>query len=601
MKKLLVTMLIAVFCLTAVFAFVGCGAKPDPDSETKTFDILVWCSEIDGVSELFEQQIKDFNESNGQYTINATVNKISESEAATQMIADVETGADIYCFAQDQLNRLVQVNALSALGKVAKEAVIASNDASAVAAATVGDTIYCYPLTSDNGYYMYYDKSVVSADHLDDIDAILADCVNCESGKRTFNMDILGSGWYNAAFFFGTGCVSSWATASDGSFNAVNDTYNSDAGLIAMKGMQSVLQSPAFNSSSEATEFGKGAAVVVAGPWCANAVKAALGDNYGVAKLPKFTVDGQSYQLGSYSGNKLLGVKPTKDLDRANALQALATYLTNAKCQLERFNAVGWGPSNIEAQANPAVVADPALVALAQQNEYAKPQGQIPGAWWDVTTTLAAAARDAKSEDDLRAALVAYDASVKAMANGTYVPDTDIGPDEWALIGNIFGDTWNKDIALLNIDGIWTSNPLKLNKGEEFKARKGSLWDESIGKDGGNVVVDEDGTYVVRVDVANQEITMTAVTSESWSLIGGIYGDEWSFDIPLTEQEDGLWVSGPLKLNEGEEFKARKGADWNGSEFGSADGNFKVDATDTYIVKVDTVNKTITLESASVE
>ena len=42
------------------------------------------------------------------------------------------------------------------------EAVKAENDPGSVGAVTLGETMYAYPMTSDNGYFLYYDKSIVT-------------------------------------------------------------------------------------------------------------------------------------------------------------------------------------------------------------------------------------------------------------------------------------------------------------------------------------------------------------------------------------------------------------------------------------------------------
>ena len=197
-----------------------------------TYDIKVWVAEK--AVDLTKQQIDNFNKTNDAgITFNATVEAVSEADAGTNMITDVEAGGDLYCFAQDQFARLVQAGALASLGKKAAETVTANNDAGTVAAATSGDTLYAYPLTSDNGYFMYYDKSVIPEEDVDSLEALIADC---EKAQKYFAMETNTSAWYLAAFFFGTGCVSEWVTDNDGSFIEVHDTFNSPQGLIAAKG-----------------------------------------------------------------------------------------------------------------------------------------------------------------------------------------------------------------------------------------------------------------------------------------------------------------------------------------------------------------------------
>ncbi|MCH5201301.1 MAG: extracellular solute-binding protein, partial [Oscillospiraceae bacterium] len=125
-----------------------------------TYDVTIWTGE-DAVN-LTLKQIDDFNSTNTDgITINATVEPVSEAEAGTQMVTDVEAGADIYCFAQDQFARLVQAGALAKLGTGATGIVSDANDPGVVSAAKVGQDLYAYPMTSDNGYFMYYDKSII--------------------------------------------------------------------------------------------------------------------------------------------------------------------------------------------------------------------------------------------------------------------------------------------------------------------------------------------------------------------------------------------------------------------------------------------------------
>ena len=125
-----------------------------------TYDVKVWCAE--NIVDLTKKQIEDFNATNTMgIVINATVEPVGEGDAATSMTTDVEAGADLFCFAQDQTARLIQAGALQALGTSATELVLNSHDKASIAAVTSGESLYGYPLTSDNGYFMYYDKSVI--------------------------------------------------------------------------------------------------------------------------------------------------------------------------------------------------------------------------------------------------------------------------------------------------------------------------------------------------------------------------------------------------------------------------------------------------------
>jgi len=378
-KKLLATLLASVMCLS----LVACGSKGDASGDvdfSKGGEITIWVA--DNVVDFTSQSVADFFAANPDYSaFTYTVEAVGEGDAAGNMITDVEGGADIFGFAQDQLARLVSASAVMPVMGDYESFVKDSNDAGAIAAATVGDTIYAYPMTSDNGYFLYYDKSVVKDPSK--LESILADC---EAAGKNFYFEV-NSGWYQTAFFFGTGCEFTYDTDTDGNFTACNMDYASDKGLAALKAMINLASSPAFKNGSS-IDNGTNIGAIVDGTWDAAAAQALFGDNYAAAKLPTFTVDGKSYQMGGFSGNKLLGVKPQTDAAKLKVCQELAKYLTSEEVQLARFNAVEWGPSNLKAQQASEVQSNAALKALAEQMPNMQPQGQYPGDYWTLGTSL---------------------------------------------------------------------------------------------------------------------------------------------------------------------------------------------------------------------
>ncbi len=464
--------------------------QPEENPLAGTYDITMWVSEIDGVSAQFLEQIDAFEAANPGVIINAAVEGVPEGDAASKVIADVASAPDIYCFAQDQLARLVQAAALAAPGKGAQETIKTNNDAGSVAAASVAGTIYAYPLTSDNGYYMYYDTSIISEEDAESMEAIIA---ACEASGKKFRF-ALENAWYTASFFFGAGAHSTWTMNEAGEYTSVDDDFNSELGLIAMKGMQKLAQSPAYDSNAD---IFTDAAVVVTGIWNANAAAEHFGDNLGATDLPSYEVDGTSYHIGSYSGNKLMGVKPQNDAKKAAVLSQLAQYLTSEECQMARYNAFQWGPSNLNAQASEAVQSNISLAALAKQNAYGQPQGQIHGSWWDTAKLLGADAKNATSEDDLKAALEAYENTINAVLSMS-----DEAKNAFSVIGGICGTNWDTDFAMTEEPaGTWTSEVLELKAGEEFKVRQGAAWDVNFGVEfnGANIVVEADGKYQVQL------------------------------------------------------------------------------------------------------
>ncbi|MCD8132015.1 MAG: extracellular solute-binding protein [Lachnospiraceae bacterium] len=424
-KKLLSTMLAGAM---AVSVLGGCGSSAststadsgtgtsaeEASSDTETAvstdasgEIVIWVNEQ--MVTMTKTAAEGFLAEKG-YNYSVTVEAVGVGDAAANMITDVVGGADLYNFAQDQLARLVASGALQPLnGTGYEEWVEEENGSGSVAAATFGSTVYAFPMSADNGYFLYYDSSVVT--DTTSLEAILADC---EAAGKNFYFEI-NNGWYQVAFFFGTGCTLTYETNDDGSFASCDIDYASDAGVVALKEIIELQSSSAFqngSSLSSATNVG----AIVDGTWDSSAAQELFGDNYAAAKLPAFTgSDGETYQLGGFSGYKLLGVKPQTDADKLKVCLELAQYLTGEECQLERFEEAGWGPSNISVQASEAVQADVALSALAEQSNYCIGQGQYPDDYWTLATALgddiiSGNITSSTSDEDLMAVLEDFEA-----------------------------------------------------------------------------------------------------------------------------------------------------------------------------------------------
>ena len=504
MKKVLAIVL----ALAMVLGLAACGTPsgnttPTPSNTSNAtnnaatndkplageYEVKVWAAENN--QDLTKKQIEAFNKANDQgIVIKATVEPKSEADAGTDMITDIEAGPDIFWFAQDQFARLVNAGALAKLGDAASKTVGEANDPSVVAAGSINGQLYAYPATSDNGYFMYYDKSVIPDADVDSLEKLIEDC---EKNQKYFAFEAQTSAWYIASWFFGTGCHSDWTLDNDGKFVGADDDFNSANGLIAAKGLYKLVSSPFHLSSSKGAEFDNGAAIVVTGTWDYEAVKAILGDNMGVTDLPSFTVDGKEYHLGSFNGCKLVGVKPQTDAKKGAALHQLAQYLTDYDRQMERFEALSWGPANLKAQASDAVKANPGLAALLKQNVYSKLQGQIHGSWWDIAKVIA---DDVKASDGsdagLQKALDNYSAKINALFSMS-----DAEKNAFTVIGTVAGSNWDKDFEMKEVSsGVWkTTQKYDLATGTEFKCRQGKSWDVAFPAD--NYKVEAAGTYTI--------------------------------------------------------------------------------------------------------
>jgi arabinogalactan oligomer/maltooligosaccharide transport system substrate-binding protein len=356
----------------------GCATV---DEGPAVINLKVWGAQEDQV--LLKALVSDFKDANTDKTWNITFGVVSEGDAKTQVLGDIELAGDIFSFPNDQILDLINAGALYEITRN-KAAIIAANGAGSVESATVDGKLYAYPTTADNGYFLYYDKSKVSEAQAGRLDDILT-AANAANAKFAYGVS---NSWYLAGFFLGAGNTIGIDAAGKGVVD-----FNNAAGLNAAKVVETLVKNPAFINTGDndviINGFKNGTfAGAVSGTWLASGMTEALGANLGVAKLPTMTLNGQQVQMGSFAGYKLMGIKRTTK----HPLEAmeLAEFLTNEKSQLTRFEIRKLGPSNTVVASSSAVLENPVIAALSAQGAFATSQKFVPGTYWGPAEALGA-------------------------------------------------------------------------------------------------------------------------------------------------------------------------------------------------------------------
>lgn len=398
MKKILAVLLAG---MMAVTAFAGCGGGSTESSgggeggggniEVKEGDLVdesvfgkednitlkVWAP--DKAVKLVQQQVEDFKKA---YP-NKTFTKIEvvaqgENTAATQILNDANAAADVFGFASDQLNNLINAKVIA---KVAfPEYVTEQNAEETVNAAKVDDTLYAYPETNDNGYYLVYDKNVVSDDQAKTLEGILEACK--KAGKKfIFNN---GDGFFGCTFAFTAGAkidgldekgVQKFTQFDEGEAVATLQAFSKL--MHDYKGTYTALDNQQIASGFSTGTCGAG----VDGSWNTKSNEKELGDRLGAAKLPTIKVNGQDKQLISMFGYKYIGVNAHSKFPATS--QILALYLAGQNCQKQRAEQLGWGPSNKTVQNDSVVTESITQQALKDQSQNACAQVNIAPTLWD--------------------------------------------------------------------------------------------------------------------------------------------------------------------------------------------------------------------------
>lgn len=353
-------------------------------SGSDTVNLTVWGAEED--EELLRQIIDGFKaEYQGQADFQITYEPQSESHCMDALMEDLENGADVFAFADDQLNTLVAAGALEPVENA--DAVRATNLPEAVLAASVNNTLYALPLTADNGYFLYYNKQYFSEQDITSFDRMLE--IAAEQDKKV-SME-WSSGWYVYSLFGNTGLTVGLNDDGITNYCTWNSTEGDIKGIDVARAMQNMAAHPGFISVDDAgfVEGVKDNTIIagINGVWNAVTVEQAWGKNFGAAKLPSYTCAGKQVQMASFSGYKLIGVNAYSQ-NREWAAK-LAEWITNEENQKLRFTLRGQGPSNTSAAASEEVQSAPAIAALLEQSEYSCLQ-RIGGNYWEPVSTFTA-------------------------------------------------------------------------------------------------------------------------------------------------------------------------------------------------------------------
>ena len=379
------------FCLLlaigSIFLLNSCGkekAKEEQEGGSDQFvELTVWGGEED--EELLQELFASFQSHYAdQADFRITYQVQSESGCKDALLGDLEGGADVFAFADDQVAPLAAAGALDPIEHA--EEIRAANLPASVEAASVGGTLYAYPLTADNGYFLYYNKAYFSEEEIQSLNKMVE--IAAEEGKF-LTMD-WSSAWYVYAFFGNTGLEVGLNEDGLTNYCTWNGTDGQIQGVDVAQGMLDVAASPGFlNCTDEAFLAGvKDGSVIagISGVWNAVAVEEAWGENFGAAKLPAYTCRGRQVQMASFSGCKLIGVNAYSE--HPDWAARLAEWISNESGQMLRFEKRGQGPSNIRAASSDGVQKSHAIKALLEQSEFSQLQ-RVGGKFWDPVSLFA--------------------------------------------------------------------------------------------------------------------------------------------------------------------------------------------------------------------
>ena len=370
-----------------LFLLAACKGQDPLPSENQLvkepITLTVWGAEEDEA--LLEQIFASFRAHYaGQADFQITYQPQSESNCKDVLLGDLEGGADVFAFADDQVAALAAAGGLDPIAD--EEAIRGVTLPAAVEAASVGNTLYAYPLTADNGYFLYYNKAYFTDEDVQSLERMLEVAAQAE---KLVTMD-WSSAWYVYAFFGNTGLEVGLNEDGLTNYCTWNSADSPIRGVDVAGAMLEIAASPAFSNRPDGeflTGVRDGTVIAgISGVWNAVAVQEVWGDDMGAAKLPTYTCAGRQVQMASFSGCKLIGVNAYSQ--HPDWAARLAEWITSEENQRLRFEVRGQGPANVNAANSPEVQSSLAIAALLEQSNYSQLQ-RVGGKFWDPVTEFA--------------------------------------------------------------------------------------------------------------------------------------------------------------------------------------------------------------------
>lgn len=344
-KKPLILGLASALLATGLAACGGGGAAGDSD-------LTYWCPSVD--TNVMAQLAEDFKVAHPEYAdkkIDLNGN-FGEDKAYAELHKNVDIAADVILMADDNIREAVNAEELTDLSALKGE-FSKTVDAKAIAACSVGNSLYGLAYRADNSPMPIYSAEVFAGQEskLNSLEGMLEVCKN--AGKK-FYLDI-GNGWYNAFLLWAGGAQFTAGKDSAGKDVLWNDVmeHQQDVAevLKAVKALfnqyngtwVSSSDAAIIQSSFQAGECG------VAFNWnnVSNIKGVSAGQTIKVAEWPTLNAGNATIKLKCFQSYKAVVVKDMEDGDRKDLAIAFANYLASKAAQEKRIS-LEYGPSNLE-------------------------------------------------------------------------------------------------------------------------------------------------------------------------------------------------------------------------------------------------------------
>jgi len=382
--------------LMAAGGLAGCGGG---DSDA----VIVWATAAEQA--VVNKVVEEYNRNaTDEEKITVNYKAVAEGDTGTEVAKDPagKNTADLFLVADDQIYNLQSKNTILDITSAYGAQIKKDNTETSVIGASYNGKVYGFPVTNDNGYFLWYNGDALKDSEVAKLEDLLKVCQ--DKGKK-FLIDI-ANGWYAPTFFLspdtcGTDSLR-WGENADGDVvYTIKDWDTKDKGVAVANAARSLFDTYENNITTGGNAdivagFEDGSIIAaVSGTWMLNDLKSKC-ENLKAAKLPTIKVGTKDCQMGTFTGSKVYCINATKTGDanvakRAKALK-LANALTNRASQLIRFAERATVPCNKEALKDEAYTKNVDIGAKALQAQVdaaaAVQSLSAEGRYWDVGAAI---------------------------------------------------------------------------------------------------------------------------------------------------------------------------------------------------------------------
>ena len=378
--------------------------------------LIVWATANEQA--VVEAVLEDYNKTASEEDqIKVKYVAVAEGDTGTEVAKDpsAKTAPELFLVADDHIYNLQSKNIIVDLTSAYGTSIKANNTEVSVTGASYNNKVFGFPVTNDNGYFLWYNTDYVSADQAKTFEGLLGAAKT--AGKKVL-LDI-ANGWYAPTFFFSPDVcgVDSLKFKENKDGDVVYEIgWDSDNAVAAFNAVNKLISTKASAKGTHADNFTTGGndAIVagfkdgsvvaaVSGTWMLEDLKTAVGESkLAATKLPTLKVGTKDCQMGTFTGSKVYCVNAAKTGDDAAAKRTkaakLADVLTQKAAQLKRFEVRATVPCNKEALKDDAYTKNVNIAGKALQAQCeaaaAIQSTSAEGRYWDVGKAIGQAMLD---------------------------------------------------------------------------------------------------------------------------------------------------------------------------------------------------------------